>query len=248
MKRYIVIFLILLVIPVFSVQASGSGIYDTNQLQLYEGWNFISVPGPLATDSNTFSIFDNVDMSGHSGWYYNGSGGRWEKLYPDSPIQPLSGYWIYSASPITENLQISSDSLQVIPTKELKPGWNSMGFTGDHPATAKDTLTSVKNNWTQVEGFDAMNQSFEPQIINGGSGVFDDSRLMEPGMGYWIYLIVPGNLTSIEPIPVTTTVPTTTIVPSTTTVPVTTIVPSTTTVPTTTIVPSTTYFQCPGYQ
>ena len=110
---------------------------------------------------------------------------------------PLYGYWIYSSTQAIIPLHFSTDPLRVPPTRQLSAGWNGIGFTGMIPAAARDTLISVKNSWTQAEGFDSINQTYETQIINGGGGVFSDSRLMFPTKGYWLYMTGPGELSAI---------------------------------------------------
>ena len=47
------------------------------------------------------------------------------------------------------------------------------------------------------QGFDAVNQTYETQIINGGGGTFSDSRLLFPTKGYWLYMTGPGKLSAI---------------------------------------------------
>jgi hypothetical protein len=94
-------------------------------------------------------------------------------------------------------LVFSTDPTQVPPTKQLATGWNSIGFTGVNPATARDTLISVNSSWTQAMGFIAPAQAYDTQIIHGGTGQFSDSRLMFPTNGYWLYMTSPGTLSAI---------------------------------------------------
>jgi hypothetical protein len=46
-------------------------------------------------------------------------------------------------------------------------------------------------------GFDTTAYQYEVQIINGGSGQFSDSRLMNPTKGYWLFMTGPGDLSAI---------------------------------------------------
>jgi hypothetical protein len=168
-----------------------------NQITLLPGWNSISIPETLASGANTGAIFNNVNTSGHSTWIYNSINQNWDKMTQTTTIQPLYGIWIYSSSQTNVPLQFLNDPLQPPPTRQLEQGWNSVGFTGGNPASAKDTLISVKNEWTQAMGFDSGNQVYETQIINGGSGLFSDSRLMYPTKGYWLYMTDRGQLAAI---------------------------------------------------
>ena len=171
---------------------------DYSSLQLYQGWNFISIPKSLAQGSNTFVIFNNVNTGGHSIWQYDAAAQNWIKKYPNDPMNPLYGYWIYSTSPVTIPLQFSTNPIQTPPTRALSKGWNAIGFTGTIPTTAHDKLYSVTNGWTQALGYDAITQQYEIEIISGGSGGFSDSRLLYPDKGYWLYMINPGELTAIS--------------------------------------------------
>jgi len=170
---------------------------DANNINLETGWNFVSVPKVLAAGSNTGAIFNNVDTGGHSIWSYDAFNQTWNRVLPTTLVQPLFGYWIYSTSPNVVPLSFSTDPTQVPPTKQLATGWNSIGFTGVDPATARDTLISVNASWTQAMGFNANAQAYDTQIVHGGSGQFSDLRLLFPTDGYWLYMTSPGTLSAI---------------------------------------------------
>jgi PKD repeat protein len=179
------------------VQNGTPGPINGSAVAFYTGWNYVSVPATLASGWDTFAIFSQVDMASHSIWLYDSVNQNWVKKYPGDQVLPLYGYWIYSNSQAVIPLHFSSDPLRVPPTRELSTGWNAIGFTGMIPASARDTLISVKSSWTQAEGFDSINQTYETQIINGGSGAFSDSRQLFPTKGYWLYMTSPGELSAI---------------------------------------------------
>ena len=179
------------------VQNGTPGPINGSAVAFYTGWNYISVPATLAPGWDTFAIFSQVDMASHSIWLYDSVTQTWVKKFPGDQVLPLYGYWMYSNSQAVIPLHFSSDPLRVPPTRELSTGWNAIGFTGMIPASARDTLLSVKSSWTQAEGFDSINQSYETQIINGGSGAFSDSRQLFPTKGYWLYMTSPGELSAI---------------------------------------------------
>jgi parallel beta-helix repeat protein len=170
---------------------------DANNIHLSTGWNFVSVPKVLAPGSNTGAIFNDVDTGGHSIWQYDAFNQTWTRIVPSSLVQPLFGYWIFSTSPTVVPLMFTTDPTQVPPTKQLAAGWNSIGFTGVDPATARDTLISVNSSWTQAMGFDAGAQAYDTQIVHGGSGQFSDTRLLFPTDGYWLFMTSPGTLSAI---------------------------------------------------
>ncbi len=170
---------------------------SADNLTLVSGWNFVSVPRPLAAGNDTAAIFAAVDTGGRSALRYNTTAGQWAALAATDRIAPLDGFWIYSARPVAVPLNFSTD-LPVPPSERgLAAGWNAVGVTGADPATARDTLYSVNGQWTTLIGFDAGAQAFETAVVNGGSGVYADNRSVYPGRGYWLYMTGPGTLCSL---------------------------------------------------
>ncbi len=166
-------------------------------ITLGEGWNMVSVPKKLAPGYDTGSIFGNVTTEGRTIWEYDGSIHNWVPVHEDTRVLPLYGFWIYSKYLTTVPLKFDPNPLQVPPTRKLVKGWELIGFTGTIPASARDTLISVRNNWTQAMGFNTTAYQYDIQIINGGSGPFTDSRLMYATKGYWLYMTGPGDLAAI---------------------------------------------------
>ena len=174
-----------------------SAVADTT-VSLEQGWNLISVPKVLSSGHNTAAtVFASVDTGGHSIWKYSAQTQTWVKVYPDTLIQPLEGIFIFSTAKITLPLDFSTDPVMVPPTRQIYQGWNLIGFSGTTPATARDTLISLNNKWSQVLGYDAARQVYETQIISGGGGAFSDSRILNPAKGYWLYATSPGELAGI---------------------------------------------------
>jgi hypothetical protein len=171
--------------------------YLNGSINLVAGWNFVSVPRRLANDANTASIFTGLDSAGHSIWTYNQKDGGWNDLTADDKILPLEGYWVYSTTPFRVPLRFSDDPLQVPPVKDMTAGWNMFGFTGNTPASARDSLLSIRNTWTEVIGWDPAIQQFEITIVNGGSNEQADSRMLEPTRSYWVYVTESCSLASI---------------------------------------------------
>ena len=168
----------------------------TGNLTLTAGWNFISIPRPLAAGNDTTAIFAGVDVDGHSALRYDTANRSWINLKLTDPLAPLEGIWIYSAVSTTVPLNFSTDSL--LPAERtLAAGWSAIGVTGTAPATARDTLYSVNGQWTTLIGYDAGRQAFETGIVNGGSGANADTRSVSPGRGYWLYMTGPGTLCAI---------------------------------------------------
>jgi len=110
---------------------------------------------------------------------------------------PLDGYFVYSAKPEKITLTYTVDPLQVPPVKELIAGWNLVGFSGATPASARDSLLSIRKSWTQVIGWDPSKQQTEQTIINGGNDTHVDSHMLTPMRAYWVYVDGPCSLASI---------------------------------------------------
>jgi hypothetical protein len=168
---------------------------DPTKIQLYSGWNFISVARTLAdTASNASQIFANVPTGGHAIWSYDPNGQYWDQVLTSTKIQPLYGYWIYSVSPFTVTLTFKNDPVQAPPQRNLPAGWAAVGFTGASPSTAKDTFKSVKDSWIYARGFDNARQQWEPTLVNGGQG---ENTYLYPSKGYWLYMETAGTLAAI---------------------------------------------------
>ncbi len=175
----------------------GHAAPSADNLTLVPGWNFVSVPRPLAAGNDTAAIFAAVDTGGRSALRYNTTAGQWAALAATDRIAPLEGFWIYSAGSAAVPLNFSTD-LPIPPSeRSLEKGWNTVGVTGTDPATARDTLYSVNGQWTTLIGFDAGAQAFETAVVNGGSGAYADNRSVYPGRGYWLYMTGPGTLCSL---------------------------------------------------
>jgi PKD repeat protein len=163
----------------------------TDFIPVSPGWNFISVPKKLAPGSDTASIFSHIDVKGHSVFQYDANLHAWDMLGLSSPIKPLDSLWIYSSK--TDQIPLTFDTNPVqTPSKQLKKGWNGVGFTGLTPLEAKYTFQSVQSQWVNCAGFDAALQRYNPMIIKGSN---DDTRL-NPYNGYWLYMSADGTLTA----------------------------------------------------
>ena len=169
-------------------------------MRLHEHWNFISVPKKLADGNNTFAqVFDAVNTSGHSIFYYNITEG-WRAVTATEEVKPLRGYWIYSAEDIVLNLTYDTYPLRTPPTRPLYKGWNAIGFSDTTAATANSALTSIEKSWAYLLGFDAATQKYESAIINNDEtgGRHDEDNSMYPMKGYWVYVTEDCELAGIS--------------------------------------------------
>jgi hypothetical protein len=167
------------------------------QIALSPGWNFVSVPKTLKEGNNTAMIFKDVETDGHSIWGYDASGRRWFAFTGATKIKVLDGFWIYSKDLRMVPLLFSRDPLQTPPIKACFKGWNAIGSSDISPTPARQSLLSVKNEWTQIIGFDERVQEYETSIVNGATGIHSDGKMMLPTKGYWLYMINDNELPAI---------------------------------------------------
>lgn len=187
-------------------------IYDTVDIKVTEegagpaislnpGWNFISTPKRLQNGNNTAGkIFGDIDSGGHSALMYNASSKKWDTVKADTEIKPLEGIWIYNNDADSADVCMKYDTnpLQTPPSKNLQSGWNAVGFSSLTPATAKDTLVDVSGKWTKAIGWDSGEQVYDTAIISGGSGIYSDTRDMNPAKAYWIWMKEDGTIAALS--------------------------------------------------
>jgi len=167
---------------------------STDSIPISAGWNFVSVPKKLAPGKDTAAIFSAIDVDGHSIFQYDSVRGQWVTLSQTSPVKPLEAVWIFSRNAATVPLSFDTDPLQIPPTRELKRGWNAIGFTGFESLEARFALLSVQDKWVNCLGFSRESQKYNDMIIKGRN---DDSRL-NPYNGYWLFMSDDGVLAAIS--------------------------------------------------
>ena len=168
---------------------------ETNSINLFAGWNFVSTPVKLKNNYDTVQqVFNGVD-TGYNPIYLYG-GGAWHVMGGSDIMVVLDGIWVYSTDDSTVSLNFDMDSPLVPPTKNLEANWNAIGHSSVVPVPADSTLASVESKWTSLVGFDALDQSYKPEIINddetGSSN--DEDNPMYPTKGYWLYMTGAGEL------------------------------------------------------
>lgn len=175
------------------IQVSSSP-QPVDSIPIYPGWNFVSVPKKLAPGKDTAAIFSHIQVDGHSIFQYDAVSGQWITMTQSSQVKPLDAVWVYSRTQDQVPLIYDSDPLQTPPTKELKKGWNAVGFTGLAPLEAKFTFLSVQDRWVNCLGFNEQKQQYDEMIIKGRN---DDTRL-SPYNGYWLFMSDSGTLAGIS--------------------------------------------------
>ena len=156
------------------------------QISLKPGWNLINIPMQPNKGSNTAGIFKNVQNAGHSVLTYDGTMG-WISLGNNDIINPMTGYWIYSTQPQTISIQVSGNPVSA---RSMVIGWNLAGISGKDPRPAETALQTL-SGWTQLIGFDSINQQYKEAIIRGSPNA---QTPLSPDEGFWIFLNSPGQL------------------------------------------------------
>ena len=156
-------------------------------LSFEPGWNHVSIPRILASGANTGTIFSPINTAGHSIWRYNSTIQLYERVYPGTYLNPIEGIWIYSSYRTTLPLYFAGE--QGLIERDLITGWNGFGIPNLTDISARDAFSPVYSSWRNCYGFDAINQRYDVSIIKDGSGIHKDTRPLNPGSGYWLYMM-----------------------------------------------------------
>lgn len=160
---------------------------SAHHLKIQPGWNHVSVPYRLREGNNTaeqvFGALSN--LSGHSLYRYDAGG--WTTVGAGEVIHPLSSYWVFTPDPASLPL-ITDQNQSGVFTRTMTTGWNGFGVVGGASLPAKEELAPLSDIWSYVIGYNGSTQQSEEPIIRGGGGYQNESGLLSPYRGYWVYL------------------------------------------------------------
>jgi hypothetical protein len=178
-------------------------VYTSVPSSLSLGWNLISLqlepldPAPEEVLSSIAGEYDAV-------FAYEGCDptGPWKRYDPDGGGDDLTtmgverGYWVHTTSSATLTLTGTLPSSMDIP---LCTGWNLVGYPAQTPRPVAEALSSIEGLYTLVQTFDPADPADPWKHHDVDLPVYaNDLTLMEPGMGYWIYVTAACTL-SLEP-------------------------------------------------
>ena len=166
------------------------------QVELYEGWNLVSLP--LIPDVTSIEVvladvMENVEIV----WGYKD--GAWSRYLPAIPefseltdMVDGEGYWIKMTaddSLVVYGLELPGPGT-LPPVYDVYEGWNLIGFKEVLPMNITDYLTTIPADVRASSvcyGWDATNQRYELVYLAGYGKPVDPANFV-PGEGYWLYL------------------------------------------------------------
>lgn len=181
-----------------SYKMAISGFSDlTSSVLLRRGYNLISVPLiPVPNDRESlFGIIVDNPVALYR-WYSAYPGITPPRYYLEDSVQPGYGYFLYSTVdniPLTiYGLTIEEPSYNVL----LQSGWNMIGLPYTRPVLLRDVLVRNKATGEERSYIDAVkmgwigNSLYQLKVENYDFVSFNDDppAVLEPWVGYWIYV------------------------------------------------------------
>ncbi|MBC2698794.1 MAG: PKD domain-containing protein [ANME-2 cluster archaeon] len=168
-------------------------------IDLYTGWNLISLP-LMPEETNIAFVLSPISDNYSIIWEYNASdtADHWKKYDPGVPfgndlinMEPGKGYWIMMTSddtlPISGTIPESTDI-------DLRTGWNLVGFNSPDSKPIAEALSSINGNYSIVWAYNASDTTDHWKKYDPDVPFRNDLINMEPGRGYWIMMISEGIL------------------------------------------------------
>ncbi|MCD4811280.1 PKD domain-containing protein [bacterium] len=168
-------------------------------IDLYTGWNLISLP-LMPEETSIAFVLSPINGNYSIIWEYNASDtfDHWKKYDPGVPfgndltnMEPGKGYWIMMTSddtlPISGTVPESTDI-------DLKINWNLVGFNSLDSKAIAEALSSINENYSIVWAYNTSDTADHWKKYDPGVPFGNDLINMEPGSGYWIMMTSDGIL------------------------------------------------------
>jgi len=162
-------------------------------IDLYTGWNLISLP-LMPEETSIAFVLSPINGNYSIIWEYNASdtSDHWKKYDPGVPfgndltnMEPGKGYWILMTSdntlPISGTVPVSTDIV-------LKTGWNLMGYNSLDSQPVAEALSSISGNCSIVWTYNASDTADHWKKYDPSVPFVNDLTIVEPGKGYWIMM------------------------------------------------------------
>jgi sulfatase modifying factor 1 len=172
----------------FAIAADSIAYQPPQTLQLWAGWNFLTLPAQ-PTDNSASVILGGLQGL-RIAWSFDNATKQWLRWSPSGgnntlvTMDPLSGYWFYMDGP--EGIDISGWGVITSTTTHLYEGWNLVGFQGVNGTDVADNLAGITDRWSAVWGWSNSEWSANipsPVLVPPGIGsltAFNKDR------AYWI--------------------------------------------------------------
>jgi len=164
----------------------------TETIDLYVGWNLISLPVIPASPSTDAMLADVLLTSDDIVWGYNAQSGYWSfrklKPYPVGGLTTMvdgQGYWIYVSEAGSFDVEGSEMPIggSTLPAYNIYPGWNLIGFKSTTEMAWNAYLETAGASVIQVLGYDPTKLSYS--LVEG-------MDTLVPGQGYWLLASASG--------------------------------------------------------
>jgi len=156
-------------------------------VELYTGWNMISLPLKPA-DLSASSVLATIPNAGGIAYLWNASKAAYDAIYGDIELEPGKAYWIS----VTGDGTWTPTGSEIHGTKvNLTPGWNMIGVPSAANVSVADiTVTVGADTYTLVEAaqngyiggifysWNTANEEWDATIIS-------DTAVLKPGTGYF---------------------------------------------------------------
>lgn len=151
-----------------------------HELQLQQGWNFISVPKALAKPAAKY-LFSPVSKSGFAPMTWDAEKKEWILVSENTQVTPLTGYWVYAEKPTTLYVVYDKDVTSVPASKRVYEGWNAVGVSGTNTMTAETAFANV--DWVLAHVWNVSEGEFDVTI----SSTSTDQPPLPQYSGLWLY-------------------------------------------------------------
>jgi hypothetical protein len=187
----------------FSNEVNGAGKDSALNLPLFlkAGPNLISFP-TLSGQTAVEDLFSPISGQYKTVYGYKGCDGNdpWKMYDPSLPsfvndlqyIDSTMGVWIEMKQDSVMNVSGAFPTTLGIP---LCPGWNLFSYAGNQPKEVVTALSSISGKFERIYCYKSSDVADPWKLYDPSLPPFvNDLTIMEPGLGYWIYMKEACNL------------------------------------------------------
>jgi len=162
--------------------------YTGYDVDLYEGWNLVSLP--LIPESKDITdVLEGVEGVVSVQHYTGGPAGAWQLYSPAvvdlTAMEDGKGYWMDMSADgelTVTGYELVAPPPAVPPSYDVVAGWNMIGFKSTTEQSVEDYLGSMESALQAIYGYDA------------AAGAYFIPGQFKPGYGYWAAFDAPGTI------------------------------------------------------